>query len=132
MRQRAFRLLGDIDLSFLETLNQIVRCEIDQLDRISPIEHRIRHGLADAHMRDLSNDVIETFDVLNVDGRVNVDAAAQYFLDIEVAFWMAATGRVGVSKLIDKNNLGSTRQNGVEIHFLKPLAFVFDTPTRND
>ena len=70
-------LLRDVDLSFLETLDQIVRGEIDQFDGVGAIEHAIGHCLAHADVRDLSDDVVQAFDVLNVDGGVDVDAAAQ-------------------------------------------------------
>src|SRR5262245_33427693 len=132
MRQRPFRLLGDIDLSLLETLDQIVGREIDQLDGISAVEDGVWDGLAYAHMGNLSNDVIEAFDVLNVDRRINVDAMAGNLFDVEIALRMSATGRVGVSKLIDKNNLRSAFENGVEVHFLEPLPLIINAPTRDD
>jgi hypothetical protein len=39
MRQRPFRLLGHVDFSLLESLDQIVGHEIDQLDGIGTIEN---------------------------------------------------------------------------------------------
>ena len=67
MRQGPLGLIWDVDLAFFETLNQIVRGEIDQFDGVGAIEHAIGHGLAHADMRDLSDDVVQAFDVLNVD-----------------------------------------------------------------
>src|SRR5664279_4219343 len=45
---------------------------------------------------------------------------------------MAAARRVGVGKLIDKNDLWPASDNGIEVHFLKPLALVLKAPARND
>ena len=75
MLQRALGLFGNVDLAFLEALDQVVGREIDQLDGVGAIEHRVRHRLAHAHMRNLRNDVVEAFDVLDIDGGVDVDAA---------------------------------------------------------
>ena len=44
------------------------------------VEDRIRNRLADADVRDLRNNVVEAFDVLDVDGRVDVDAVVQDLL----------------------------------------------------
>ena len=44
VRKCPLPLLLDIDLSLLETLDQVVRCEIDQLDGIGAIEHGIWHS----------------------------------------------------------------------------------------
>ena len=76
MLQRVFGLLGNVDLSFLETLNQIVRCEIDQLDGIGAIEDSIGHRFAHPHVGNLRDDVIKAVDVLNIDRGVDVDAVA--------------------------------------------------------
>ena len=132
VRQRPLGLFRDVDLSFFEALDQIVRREIDQLDRVGAIEHRIRHGLAHADMRDLGDDVVQAFDVLDVDRRVDVDAAAQQLLDVEIALGVAAAGRVGVGEFVDQHDLRPAGDDGVEVHFLKPLALVFDSPARDD
>ena len=44
---------------------------------------------------------------------------------------MAAAVDVGVSKLVDQHDLGSACNDGVEVHFLEPLAFVFNTAARD-
>ena len=132
MLQRALGLLGNVDLSLLEALDQIVRGEIDQLDGVGAVEHGVRHGLAHAHMRDLRDDVVEALDVLDVDCRVDVDAAAQQLLDVEVALGMTAAGRVGMGELVDQHDLRAAGDDGVEVHLLEPLALVFEPPAGDD
>src|SRR5271165_6011693 len=83
-------------------------------------------------MRDLGDHVIEALDMLDVDGGVDVDAVVQELLDIEIAFGMTAAGRVGMGQLVDKNNLRTPCNDGVEVHFLEPLPLIFETPERND
>jgi len=58
MLERALGLLGDVDLAFLESLDQVVGRQIDQFDRIGAIEHGIRHGFAHAYMSNLRDDVV--------------------------------------------------------------------------
>ena len=77
MLQRALGLLGDIDLALLQPLDQVVGREVDQFDGVGAVEHLVRHGLAHPHMRDLRDHVVEAFDVLDVDGGVDVDAMGQ-------------------------------------------------------
>ncbi len=100
--KRAFGLLGNVDFAFLQALNQIVRCEVDQLDGVGTIEDGVRHRLAHTHTRDLCDHVIETFDVLDVDRGIDVDAVAHQLFDIEIALGVAAAFDVGVRKFIDR------------------------------
>ena len=131
MLQRALGLLRNVDLAFLEPLDEIVRREVDELDGVGPVEHRIGHRLAHADMRDLGDDVVEALDVLDIDGGVDVDAAAEQLLDVEVSLGMAAAGRVGVGELVDQRDLRAAGDHGVEIHLLEPLPFIFEALAGN-
>src|SRR6202035_6165539 len=42
MLERALRLFWDVDLAFLQALDEIVRGEIDQLDAVGAVKYRIR------------------------------------------------------------------------------------------
>ena len=132
MLQRAFGLLGDIDLALLQPLDQVVGREVDQLDGVGEVEHLVRHGLAHPHMRDLRDHVVEAFDVLDVDRRIDVDAVGQQLLDVEVTLGMAAAGRIGVSEFVDQGNLRTPRDQRIEVHLLEDLVLVFQLLARND
>ena len=49
--ERPLGLLGDVDLAFLEALDQVVGGDVDELDGVGAIEDRVGHGLADADAR---------------------------------------------------------------------------------
>ena len=83
-------------------------------------------------MRDLRDDVVQAFDVLNIDGRVDVDAMLQYLFDVEIALGMPAAVRVGMGKLVDEHDLRPARNDRIEIHFRQRSALVFDLTARND
>ena len=121
MLQRALGLLGDVDLALLQPLDQIIGREVDQLDRMGAVEYRIRHRLAHPHMRDLRDHVVEAFDVLDIDRGVDIDAAGQQFLDVEIALRMAAAGRVGMGEFVDQRELRAARDQRVEVHLLEEL-----------
>src|SRR5258708_9410334 len=127
MLERAFRLPGDVDLSLSETLDQIVRRKINQLDGVRAVEHRVRHGLTHADVGDLSDDVIQTFNVLNSHRGIDVDTVAQHLFDIEIPLRLAAAGRTGVGELVDQNDLRVAGDDGIEVHLLQQLASILDT-----
>jgi hypothetical protein len=130
--ERPLGLLRDIDLAFPEPLNQVSRGKVDQFDRLGPVEYLVGHGLADADTRDLGDDVVQAFDVLDIDRRVDVNAAVQNLFDVEVALRMTAAGRIGVREFIDKRDLRPARDDRIEVHFLERSSFVIDVAARND
>ncbi len=130
--QRAFRLLRNVDFSLLEALDQIVRRQINQFDRIGAIEHGIRHGFTHPDMGDLRNDIIQAVNMLDVDCGVDVDAAAQQLFDIKIPLGMTAALGIGMGELIDQNDLGAPDDDGIEVHLLQPLPLVLEPATRND
>ena len=132
MLERALGLLGDIDLALLQARDQIVGRQIDQLDRIGAVEHRIRHRLAHPHMGDLGDDVVEAFDVLDIDRGIDVDAARQQFLDVEIALGMAAAGDVGVGEFVDQRDLRAARDQRVKVHLFQNLVLVGGALARDD
>ena len=130
--QRALGLLGNVDLPLLEPFDEVVRGQIDELDGVGAVEHRIGDRLAHTDMGDLGNDVIEALDMLDIDCRVDVDAAMEQFLDVEVALGMTTAGRVGMGQFVDQRDLRAARDDGVEVHLLERLALVVEPLAGND
>ena len=112
--------------------DEVVRREIDQLDGVGAVEHRIRHGLAHPHMGDLGDHVVEALDVLDIDRGVDVDAVGQQFLDIEIALRMAAARCIGMGEFVDQRDLRMARDQRVEIHLLEHLVLVGEPFARQD
>src|SRR5262249_44754728 len=73
----ALCLLRQVDLAFLEALDQILGGEIDELDLVGPVDDPIRHRLAHADAGDLGDDVVEALDMLDVERRIDVDAGSE-------------------------------------------------------
>ena len=77
-----------VDLAGAQPRQQVVRRQVDQLDFIGLVENAVRQGLALSHAGDLRDQVIETLEVLNIDGRPHVDAGIEQLLDVLPAFRM--------------------------------------------
>ena len=79
-------------------------------DRRAPlrrrVEHRVRHRLPDADAGDAADDVVQAFEVLDVERRVDVDARVEQLLDVVPALGMARAFGVGVRQLVDEDERG--------------------------
>ena len=117
--ERPLGLLGNVDLALFEPLDQIVGRQVDELDGVRPIEDGIRHRLAHAHARDLRDHVVQALDVLDIDGRVDVDAGIQQLFDIEVAFGVPAARNVGMGKLVDEDEAGVPLERGIDVELVQ-------------
>ena len=73
MSKRALGLLGNVDLSILQALDQIFRREIDKFDIVGPVKEQIGNRLTNSNPHNMGNYVVQAFDVLNINGRVDID-----------------------------------------------------------
>ena len=105
----------DVDLAFGQPLEQFVGRQIDQHDLVGVFEHRVGHRLAHPHARDLLDDVVEAFEVLDVERGPDIDAGGEQFLDILLALGMAAARDVGVGKFVDQQQARPARKRRVEV-----------------
>jgi hypothetical protein len=118
--------LGRVDLAFGQPFAQLVGRQVDQFDLIGHVEQRVGHLLMHSHTGDLPHSVGAALEVLDVDGRVHVDAGFQQFEHVLVALEMAHAGRVGVGQFVDQHQLRFPRQDGVQVHFLQHRPAIFD------
>ena len=81
---------------------------------------------------DLRDDVVEAFDVLNVERGVDVDAVVQQLFDVEVALGMAAARDIGVGEFVDQRELRAPREEGVEVHLLELTVLVLEAMAGDD
>ncbi len=131
MVERALGLLRDVDLAFFQPLDQLVRRKVDDFDVVRLVEKGIRHGLADADAGDLRDDIVQAFDMLNVERGVNVDAGGEQLFHIEIALGMAAAWRVGVRKLVHERDLRVPLEEGIQVHLFKHMPVIVYLRPRN-
>ncbi len=121
-----------IDLAIVQALDEVVRCYIDDLDIVGAVDDQVRHRFPHADARDLGDDIVQAFDMLDVERRIDVDAAGEDFLHIHVALRMTTAARIGMGKFIDEDELRAAGKDGVEIHLVELLAAIVDQPSRHD
>ena len=130
--ERPLGLLGDVDLALLQALDQVVGRQVDELDGIGAVEDGVGHRLAHAHAGDLRHDIVQAFDVLDIDRGIDVDALLQQLLDIEVALGMPAAGGIGVRELVDQDQLRAPLERGIEIELAEDAIDVDHRLARED
>ena len=124
-------LLGHIDLALAQTLDQIFRREIDDLDIVGLVEDAVGNRFPHANPGDPGDDVVQALDMLDVERRKHIDPDGNDLLDIEIALGMPAAWGVGVGELVDENKLRPAPEDRVEIHFGEQVTLVLDLLPRN-
>ncbi len=70
--------------------------------------------------------------MLNVDGRIDVDAGGEQLLDVLVALGVPAAGDVGVCKFVDQNQLRSSLACSVDVEFVEDAVDINGWLARDD
>lgn len=128
----AFGGLREVDLALVQTLDQVIGGDVDDLDIVGPVDDGIRHRLADADARDLGDDIVQAFDVLDIHRRIDVDAPVQQLENVEIALRMTAAGRIRMRQLVDQGEPRPALQHRIEVHLLQRLPLVGDLRSRDD
>ncbi len=130
--QRGLDPFRRVDLPFQQPFAEILGRQVDVHELVRLAEHRVRNPLADPDVGRLLHDVVEAFQVLDVQRGDDVDPLGQDVLDILVPFGVPAAGNVGVRQFVDEGYLGFPGEDGVEVHLLEDHAPVFLAASRDD
>ena len=104
--RRALGLFAHIDFAFFQALQEVFGRDVDQFQIVRPFKEGVRHRFPDLDARDLGDEVVQAFPMLDVQGRVDADAGVQELFDVLPAFGMARSGGVGMGEFIDQDKLG--------------------------
>jgi hypothetical protein len=74
---RSLCLFGDIDLALTQALQQLIRRQVNQLDLGGAIEDPVGNGLPHARASDLRDGIIQTFQMLDIDRGIHVNASGE-------------------------------------------------------
>ena len=121
---RAVGHVVHVDLALGEALQQLLGRQVDQHDLVGLLEHAVGHGLAHADARDLLQDVVQAFQVLDVERGPHVDAGGEQLLDVLPALGVAAAGDVAVGELVDEQQPRLARQRLVDVELAEDLVDV--------
>ena len=131
MAERPRRFLRDIDLAVFQPFDQFVGRDVHHLD-LGHLQNRVRYRLSYPNAGEGGDDVVQALHMLDIDGGVDIDTGIEQFLDILIAFGVAAAGRVGVGEFIDQNERWPPFQYGVDVHLAQPMAHMVDRTSGND
>ena len=125
---------GSIDLAGAQPFEKVIRRQVDELDLVGFVENPVgqRFPLLDAG--DLRDDVVETFEMLDVDGGPHVDAGFQQLFDVLPALGVPRHGlsaeEIRVRQLVDDQDGRTPRERRVEVEFLAHDVAVFHRQRR--
>ncbi len=114
-----------VDVAVGHAAAQCLRRHVDELDLVGAPHHLVRDGLPLAHAGYRRDDVAQRLQVLDVDGRHDVDAGGQQLLDVLPAPGIPRSRHVRVRELVDQCHRGASGQDGVDVHFGEGLPAVF-------
>ena len=123
-------LLRHIDLALAQALQQVVGRQVDQLDLVGLLDDAVGHRFADHDAGDLGHDVVEAFEVLDVDGGGDVDPGGEQFVDVLPALGMARALGVGMRQLVQQDQLWPPNERRVDIELAQQRAAVLDLARR--
>ncbi len=126
------RLLGKVDLSLFQALDQVVGRQVNQLDFVGLLDDGVGDCLADDDVGDLLNDVVEAFEVLHVERRVHIDAGIEEIGGVLPSLGVAAAGRVRVRQFVHEDESRLARQRRFEVELAQLRAAVFHEARRQN
>ena len=132
VRQRGVDLLGGVDVAVRQAPAQRLGGHVLQLDLVGRADDGVRDRLSLRYAGDLLDHVVDRLQVLDVDGRDDVDAGGQELLDVLPAFGVAAAGDVGVGELVDQRHPRAPGQDGVDVHLGERGAPIGDGAAGDD
>ena len=124
--KRGIDALGRIDVAPGEPVAERKRCQVDELELVRPANDLVGNRLALLDAGDLLDDVVQRLQVLNVEGRDDVDAGLEQLRDVLPALLVAGTWRVGVCELVDERDLRPPFEQGVDVHLLDRRPPILD------
>ena len=129
--ERGVDALGRVDVAVCHPAPDRFGCHVDQLDLLGLPDDRVRDRLLLLDARDAFNDVVDRFEVLDVQRGDDVDARREQLLGVLPALLVARPGQVGVGELVDEDDFGPARQDRVDVHLLESAAAVLDRLARD-
>ena len=116
--QRGVDPLGRVDVAVRHPPPQRLGRHVDELDLFGGAHERVGHALTLRHTGDVGDDVVERFQVLDVERRDHVDAGVEDGLDVvPPALVRPRAGHVGVGQLVDQRDRRPPFQDAGEVEF---------------
>ena len=127
----SFRLHRLIDLPLFHSSQKIFRFNVNNLHLIRMVKHTVRNPFPHFYMGNRAHQIIQAFQMLNVNGGININPCPQKLLYVLIPLLISAAGSIGVSQFIYKNQLRFPLQSTVKIKLPELYPFIFYHKRRN-
>ena len=117
VRQGRLQTTRNINFSFGEALPQIISCNINIDKLIGQHQNTIRHPFLHLHAGGMFYHFIKAFDMLNVQGRNNMNTGSKNLFNIFISPGISVSWNIGMRKFVNKHNGGMTLEKSINIHF---------------
>ncbi len=123
-------LPGRVDLALQQPVAQLPGRGVDELDLVGPADDPVGDALTDPHLDDLFHGVRDGRQVLDVDGRDDVNAGVEQVEHVLPALGVPAQARhIGVGQFVDQCHARAPRQHAFQVHLLESGTVVLaDAP----
>ena len=128
--QRPLGLFFPVNFSGFQPEYEFFRFNVDKLHLVGLIKNVVRQALAYDNSGDGCHQIVETFKMLNIDGRPDGNTRPQNLFNILIALGVAAAVRVGVGQFVHQKNFRLARQRRIHIKFIKGDISVGNTEKR--
>ncbi len=105
---------------------------VDEFDLVGCAHDPVWDGFSLLHPGDAFDDIVDGFEVLDVQGRDDVKARVEQLFDILPAFLVSRTRYVRMGQLVDQYDVGTPSQDGVDVHLVEVDIAVVDLAQRQD
>ncbi len=130
--QRRVDSFRRVHVSVSKPAPQRFRRDIDQFDLSRSPDDLVGHGLALFDSGDLSDDVVEAFQVLDIERRDHRDAGVQQRFDVLPTLFVGAARDVAVGVFVDERHFRLAAQHRLDVEFREGASAVGDVVRRND
>ena len=126
-----FRTIDTVDIPAAHAGLQCLRRQVGHHDLVCALHQPIRHSLANRNPGDALDSRRNALNMLHVHRGENIDVGCEHVEHILIALSVFAAFNVGMSELVDQDDLRPTRQNAVEVHLFEDDTLVFNLLPRN-
>ncbi len=119
VRQGGVDLLGRVHVAVRHAPPQRFGRHVDQLHLVGRPDDRVGDRLALHDPGDALDHVVDRFEMLDVDGRDDVDAGVEELVHVLPPLGVPRAGSVGVGELVDEGDLRVACEDGVDVHLLE-------------
>ena len=127
--ERSPRRVGQIDFARRQSLDQGIGGQVDN-DQFGIVQYLVGHGFPHTDMGEARHDVIEAFDMLDIDRGGDIDPRRQQFLYILPPLGVSAARRIAMRQFIDQNQPRMPFDRGVDVELVQRMALMIDPMAR--